>query len=112
MLGSAIKITDGIISSDAVSDGMFQHSAPTQPGNSGGPLINRTGEVVGIVTAVLKPVDGYTPQNVNFAVPASVIRERLNRVNVSWEMSSNRVDFDTVALAAGLRKAAANILCF
>lgn len=112
MLGSAIKITDGIISSDAVNDGMFQHSAPTQPGNSGGPLINRTGEVVGIVTAVLKPVDGYTPQNVNFAVPASVIRERLNRVNVSWEMSNNRVDFDTVSLAAGLKKAAANILCF
>lgn len=112
MLGSAIKITDGIISSDSVSHGMFQHSAPTQPGNSGGPLISRTGEVVGIVTAVLKPGTNYNPQNVNFAVPTRVIQERLNRVNVTWELTDNEIEFDTVSLAAGLKKAAANILCF
>jgi S1-C subfamily serine protease len=112
MLGSAIKITDGIISSDSVSHGMFQHSAPTQPGNSGGPLISRTGEVVGIVTAVLNPGADYNPQNVNFAVPTRVIQERLNRVNVSWELTNNEIKFDTVLLAAGLKKAAANILCF
>ena len=112
MLGSAIKITDGIVSSDSISQGMFQHSAPTQPGNSGGPLISRTGEVVGIVTAVLKPGTNYNPQNVNFAVPTRVIQQRLNRVNVSWELTDNKIKFDTVSLAAGLKKAAANILCF
>ena len=91
---------------------MFQHSAPTQPGNSGGPLVNRQGEVIGIVTAVLKPGEDYNPQNVNFAVPTQIIRQRLNRVNVSWELTENTVKFDTVSLAAGLKKAAANILCF
>lgn len=112
MLGSTIKITDGIISSDLVSQGMFQHSAPTQPGNSGGPLINRSGEVVGIVTAVLLPGEGYNPQNVNFAVPVSVIQQTLNHVNVPWELLNSDVELDTVSLAAGLKKAAVNILCF
>lgn len=53
--------------------GRFQMSAPVQPGNSGGPLLGRRGNVVGVVVAKLNAAHiaartGDTPQNVNFAV--------------------------------------------
>ena len=52
----------------------YQISAPVQPGNSGGPLLDNSGNVVGIVVAKLNAAriaemtDGDIPQNVNFAV--------------------------------------------
>jgi serine protease Do len=51
----------------------LQISAPVQPGNSGGPLLDETGAVVGIVASKLK-FAGATDlaQNVNFAIKASV----------------------------------------
>ena len=53
----------------------FQIDVPIQPGNSGGPLINDQGELVGIVTSTLSQVAtlrqaGILPQNVNYAVKA------------------------------------------
>ena len=55
----------------------FQISAPIQPGNSGGPLLDENGNLVGIVTAKLNFLSeikeqGDIPQNVNFAIKASV----------------------------------------
>lgn len=55
--------------------GAMQISAPIQAGNSGGPVFDRAGAVVGVVVATLDPraVDpdlGLIPQNVNFAVKA------------------------------------------
>lgn len=55
----------------------LQISAPVQPGNSGGPLLDRSGNVVGIVVAKLDALGiaaatGDIPQNVNFAIKASV----------------------------------------
>jgi S1-C subfamily serine protease len=52
---------------------MFQISAPVQPGNSGGPLIDRFGNVVGVVVSKLNAsavaqATGDLPQNVNFAI--------------------------------------------
>ncbi|HZM04377.1 MAG TPA: serine protease [Candidatus Saccharimonadales bacterium] len=76
MQGVEPKYTDGKISSLA---GMqddpteYQISVPVQPGNSGGPLCDVNGEVVGIVVARLNDmavmrVSGVVPQNVNYAV--------------------------------------------
>ncbi len=55
----------------------LQISAPVQPGNSGGPLFDRNGNVVGVVVAKLNALKiasatGDIPQNVNFAIKASV----------------------------------------
>jgi len=58
IMGNEIKVTDGIINSKSGYKGsisQFQFSAAVQPGNSGGPLFNESGEFIGIVTAKLNP---------------------------------------------------------
>ncbi|TRO79710.1 tetratricopeptide repeat-containing serine protease family protein [Trichloromonas acetexigens] len=76
LLGREAKVTNGIVSSSkGFNDDprMLQISVPVQAGNSGGPLINPAGEVVGIVTEKLEPMGvfnktGDFPQNVNYAI--------------------------------------------
>jgi serine protease Do len=80
VLASAGDVATGNITalSGLRNDSRFlQISAPVQPGNSGSPLIDRNGNVVGIVVAQLNAVGiasatGDIPQNVNFAIKASV----------------------------------------
>lgn len=53
-MGSEIKLTTGVVSSRSGYEGntsQYQISAPVQPGNSGGPLFNDNGELIGIVSA-------------------------------------------------------------
>ena len=63
----------------AMDDPAFlQIDVPIQPGNSGGPLINARGNVVGVVTATLSTLGtlraaGALPQNVNYAVKSEKI---------------------------------------
>jgi S1-C subfamily serine protease len=79
--GFSPKLTKGEISSlTGMQDDPreFQISVAVQPGNSGGPLVNQYGNVVGIVAAQLADIatletTGSLPQNVNYAVKSSVL---------------------------------------
>jgi S1-C subfamily serine protease len=56
----------------------LQTSTPIQPGNSGGPLLDSSGRVVGVVVSQLNAMammqkDRSVPQNVNFAIQSSVV---------------------------------------
>lgn len=56
-----IKVTDGVISSKSGCFGSiseYQFSKPIQPGNSGSPLFNDKGDIVGIINAGLKDAEG------------------------------------------------------
>lgn len=77
-LGLVGSISSGVISgldrsltrdNGAPLKGLIQFDAAVNPGNSGGPLLNRNGQVVGIVTALANPArDGYFT-GIGFAVP-------------------------------------------
>jgi S1-C subfamily serine protease len=51
----------------------LQMSAPVQPGNSGGALVNMSGSVVGVVVGQLNAIAKSVPQNVNFAIQPSIV---------------------------------------
>ncbi|MGC4047299.1 MAG: trypsin-like peptidase domain-containing protein [Armatimonas sp.] len=68
--GLEFSFSDGLISQIQNIDGVkqFQFTSSASPGNSGGPLVNANGEVMGVVS--WQVVDG---QNLNFAVPISYV---------------------------------------
>jgi len=53
-------------------EGLIQVDAAVNPGNSGGPLLNRYGHVVGIVTGIINPTDESFFIGIGFAVPIDV----------------------------------------
>jgi len=55
--------------SDQELDGLIQIDAAVNPGNSGGPLLNRAGQVVGIVEGIMNPTDQGFFVGIGFAVP-------------------------------------------
>ena len=76
ILSSAGNVTAGTIAATSgIGDDprFLQISAPVQPGNSGSPLLDSSGDVIGVVEAKLDAVEtlriaGDIPQNVNFAI--------------------------------------------
>jgi S1-C subfamily serine protease len=72
----------------------LQISAPVQPGNSGGPLLDQNGNVVGVVSAKLNALElmvatnGDIAQNVNFAIKASVVTSFLEANGVGYATGS------------------------
>ena len=74
-LGLEGTISDGIISGlrDFEDFSLLQISAPISPGNSGGPVVDENGEIVGVATFTFS--EG---QNLNFAVPVKYLKELLN----------------------------------
>jgi hypothetical protein len=96
LLSSTPTVTTGIVSSlvgirdDAAR---LQITAPIQPGNSGGPVLDRAGNVVGIAVSKLNalklaPLIGDIPQNVNFAIPSSIVTPVLDTYSVKYQSGS------------------------
>ena len=76
-LGLDYTLTDGLVSARRKMNGRkwIQMSAPVSPGNSGGPLFNMYGEVIGVTTQVMSWYRGA--QNLNLAVPINELKKRL-----------------------------------
>jgi S1-C subfamily serine protease len=108
LMGAEPKLTHGIINSlTGIGNDprTFQISIPVQAGNSGGPLLNMKGEVVGIVTAKLSASEvfkwtGDLPQNVNYAIKIPYLSVLLSSTpdaaNIR-ELPSGKTDLPTLA---------------
>jgi hypothetical protein len=91
----------------------LQITAPVQPGNSGGPLLDESGNLIGVITAKLDAMaiakrTGDIPQNVNFAIKTDVLETFLKSAGVRYERSvSDRprqvADIADLAKAATVR---------
>ena len=105
---SGIAITNGTVSrlSGLQGDtGQIQISAPVQPGNSGGPLIDSAGNVIGVVSGklnALKVADaiGDIPQNINFAIGGNILRAFLDAKGISYKEASRGEDLRGEKIAA------------
>lgn len=92
IMGSNYKVTDGIISSKTgIADDVryYQISVPLQPGNSGGPLFNKDGNVIGITSARLNgEAVGTQIENVNYAIKSTYLLSLYNMLPNTTKLST------------------------
>lgn len=86
ILGRSIKLTNGVISSiKGLNDdkSTIQISAPIQPGNSGSPLFNEKGIIIGIINSGIPSLE-----NVGYAIKANILSALLKKSNIKPISSS------------------------
>ena len=89
-MGNEVKLTDGIISAESGYKGdqsMYQISAAVQPGNSGGPLFDSDGNVIGVICA--KHADA---ENANYAVKVSYLFSLCQDMDIDITHSKKKVN--------------------
>lgn len=80
VMGEDIKFTDGKISAKTGLEGditAYQISVPIQPGNSGGPLFDSKGNLVGITSSALNR-EKFNAENVNYAIKATYLKNLID----------------------------------
>lgn len=119
LLSSDFTVTTGIVSSlsGLRNDSRFlQISAPVQPGNSGGPLFDTTGQIVGVVTGKLDNLriavaTGNIPENINFAIKTGALRDFLDNSVVPYQTAEPKGELKTTDIAANARAYTMLISC-
>ena len=92
LLSSEVKVTTGTISAaSGIGDDPreFQLTAPVQPGNSGGPLLDMNGNIAGVIVAKLDALliaaeMDDIPQNINFAIKGRIAVDFLEAQDIHY----------------------------
>ncbi len=100
VLTSLANVTTGSVTALAgLQDDVryYQISAPVQPGNSGGPVLDQSGNVIGVVRSkldalALAKITGDISQNINFAIKASVVQNFLYTHGVTYHTASSNYE--------------------
>ncbi|HZR90340.1 MAG TPA: trypsin-like peptidase domain-containing protein [Bradyrhizobium sp.] len=120
LLSSDFTVTTGIVSSlsGILNDTRYlQISAAIQPGNSGGPLFDTNGLVIGVVAekisalAVARYTGGTLPENINFAIKTGMIRDFLDNSVVPYETAAPGGELKTPEIAEKARAFTLYITC-
>jgi serine protease Do len=96
---------------------MMQISAPVQPGNSGGSLVDQYGNTVGVIVSKLnvlniaKLTGGDLPQNVNFAIKASVALNFLESNGITATTMAKSVAKDAASIAEEAKMFTVKVVC-
>jgi TPR repeat protein len=121
ILASAGNLTTGQVSSlSGIRDDSrhFQITAPLQQGNSGGPILNAYGKVVGMASGKLRAfavalVTGDIPQNVNFAIKGKIIETFLEANRIKFQRNSvSTPKLSTAESGARAKKYTIKIACW
>ena len=100
-LGNEIKLTNGIVSSRTGYQGdvsTYQMSAPVQPGNSGGPMFDGKGNVIGIVVAGVPGAE-----NVGYAIKTSYLKILIESAGLNIKFPANNT-ISTLSLAEKVKR--------
>lgn len=120
-LSSQGNLTNGIVSAlSGLGDNLsqLQITAPIQPGNSGGPVMSRSGHIVGVVVATandqyFREQRGTAVQNLNFAIHDALARSFLDTNNVEYEAAEQAsATLDIADIAEQARHFTGQILCY
>jgi len=111
--------TNGIISALSGPNGdlnLIQITAPVQPGNSGGPLVDQYGRVVGVIVAKLDALavakaTGDIPQNVNFAIRDNLVTAFLDSMEIPHRTSNSTTAMSWPAVARAEKNMSVAIVC-
>jgi S1-C subfamily serine protease len=119
LLTSDFTVTAGIVSSlsGLLNDTRYlQISAGVQSGNSGGPLFDTSGNVVGVVSSKLNAIKvakatGDLPQNINFAIKTGTMRDFLDNSVVPYRTAEPKTELKTADIATQARAYTMLISC-
>jgi serine protease Do len=94
----------------------LQISAPVQVGNSAGPVLDKSGHIVGVIVSKLNAVKIVQvkrdlPQNVNFAVKSSIVANFLETNGVQPHTAEAREDLESADIAELAKSYTVRVLC-
>jgi S1-C subfamily serine protease len=96
--------------------GQFLIDAAVQPGNSGGPIYDDNGNIVGVVVSQLNKLKvakiiGSLPENVNFGIKASTVRQFLTSAGLPTKWSNQSEPVSSKNLAKIARNQTLMVVC-
>lgn len=120
MISTSLNLTNGIVTSLAgISDApwLFQLNAQIQPGNSGGPIVDDRGQVIGVVVSrvndmAIAEATGTIPQNINFGIRGELLASFLLENGVIPDRSSRTQKATVQEVAAKLKDLVQPVLCY
>ena len=96
VLGSEPTVSQGIVSARRTG-GLIQTDAPVNPGNSGGPMLDQFGNVIGVVVSRIEGSGGRDIIGVGFAIPINEVKADLGgQVSESGEVLATPTPFPTI----------------
>lgn len=102
----------------------FSHTAPSQPGNSGGPIVNEYGSLVGVLVSVVDAanflradietgeIEGDLPQNINFGIKNTVLKSLLADNNIKISERNSYFSISQKRIAEISKSASVLIRCY
>ncbi|WP_417578612.1 S1C family serine protease [Pelagibacterium sp.] len=118
LVNTGLNFTTGVVSAVngfADDEANFTLTAPLQPGNSGGPVIDSMGTVLGVAVATaslqLAEIGGFIPQNINWAVKGSTLRRFLDGSGIEYQTKPQKTHIFDAGLPDGVAAAVTPIVC-
>jgi S1-C subfamily serine protease len=120
LLSSDLIVTSGQVNAlSGIADDptLIQISSPVQPGNSGGPLIDHAGNIVGVIVSKLNAgnvakLTGDVAQNVNFAIKAEMLKLFLDSARVNYRPVGYEKQISNIKVAQLARDFTVKIECY
>ena len=119
ILSSSLIVSSGNVNSLAGAGDdstLMQISAPVQSGNSGGPILDKSGNIVGVTSSKLKvekifQLTGDSPQNVNFGIKPEIVRLFLENSGIRFESGSLRNELPNQEVAKVAQAITVQVQC-